>query len=104
MARPEHDNNQGIPGRVPNSYRGFAGSNVYSDDASTIPPGVPAGAKSLEENLLDGMMFGCSSVRISDVRDGTSNTVMFGESYNDKYSKDGQEMDYWQMGSPQSGG
>ncbi len=89
MARPEHENNQGIPGRVPNSYRGCAGSNVYSDDASTIPPGVPAGAKSLEEDLLDGMMFGCSSVRISDVRDGTSNTVMFGESYNDTYVKDG---------------
>ncbi len=104
MPRPEHDNNQGIPGRVPNSYRGCAGSNVYSDDASTIPPGVPAGAKSLEETPLDGMMFGCSSVRISEVKDGTSNTIMVGESYNDTYSKDGQEMDYWQMGSPQSGG
>lgn len=104
MSRPEHDSNQGIPGRVPNSYRGCAGSNVYSDDASTIPSGVPAGAKSLEEVPLNGMMFGCSSVKISDVRDGTSNTVIFGESYNDTYVKDGQEMDYWQMGSPQTGG
>lgn len=43
MSQPEHVDNQGIPGRVPNSYRGCAGSNVYSDDASTIPPGVPAG-------------------------------------------------------------
>ena len=104
MSQPEHVDNQGIPGRVPNSYRGCAGSNVYSDDASTIPPGVPAGAKSLEEAPLDGMMFGCSSVRFSDVRDGTSNTVMFGESYTDHaYVKDNQGMDFWQMGSPQSG-
>ena len=104
MSRPEHDNNQGIPGRVPNSYRGCAGSNVYSDDASTIPAGVPVGAKSLEESPLDGMMYGCSSIRINDVKDGTSNTIFFGESYNDAYTKDNQEMDYWQMGSPQSGG
>lgn len=105
MPQPEHVNNESIPGRVPNSYRGCAGSNVYSDDASTIPPGVPPGAKSLEQVPLDGMMFGCSSVKMSDVRDGTTNTIMFGESYTDHaYVKDGQGMDFWQMGSPQSGG
>ena len=104
MPRPEHVDNQGIPGRVPNSYRGCAGSNVYSDDITTIPPTAPAGAKALEEVSLDGMLYGCSSVRMADVRDGTSNTIFFGESFNDAFSKDGNEMDYWQMGCPQSGG
>lgn len=98
MSRPEHDNNQGITARVPSSYRGCAGSNIYSDDASTIPMGVSPGAMALEQVPLDGMMFGCSSVRFADVRDGTGSTVIFGESYNDAYTKDGQEMDYWHIG------
>ncbi|MDB5387202.1 MAG: putative major pilin subunit [Planctomycetaceae bacterium] len=104
MPIPEHIDNQGIAGRVPNSYRGCAGSNIYSDDVSTIPAGVPAGAMALEQVGLNGMLFGDSSVRMRDVTDGTSNTVMFGESYWDTYVKDGQEMDYWQIGSPQTGG
>src|SRR5690606_10717370 len=43
-------------------------------------------------------------IRMRDVIDGTSNTIMIGESYTDTYSKDGQQMDYWQIGSPQTGG
>lgn len=104
MPIPEHIDNQSITGRVPVSYRGCAGSNVYSDDSSTIPAGVPAGAKSLEQVGLDGMLFGDSSISMRDVTDGTSNTVMFGESYWDEYVKDSQQMDYWQIGSPQTGG
>ena len=33
--------------------------------------------------------------RIHDFLDGTSNTIMLGESYTDTYVKDGQQMDYW---------
>ena len=32
------------------------------------------------------------------------NTIMLGESFTDTYSKDGQQMDYWYIGSPQTGG
>jgi prepilin-type N-terminal cleavage/methylation domain-containing protein/prepilin-type processing-associated H-X9-DG protein len=104
LSIPEHIDNNGIPGRVPVSYRGCAGSNVYSDDASTIPASAPAGAKSLEETPLNGIFFGDSNIRLADVMDGSSNTVLIGESYTDTYVKDGQEMDFWQFGSPQTGG
>ena len=51
------------------------------------------------------MFFGCSNIQIRDLTDGTSNTIMIGESYTDpSYVKDGQGMDYWQIGSPQTGG
>lgn len=102
-ARPSHDDNQGITGRVPVSYRACGGSNVFSDDVSTIPAGSPAGATALEVSQLNGLFYGDSSVRFADVTDGLSNTIMIGESYNDTYAKDGQEMDYWQIGSPQTG-
>ena len=41
---------------------------------------------------------------MGDVVDGTSNTIIVGESFCDTYSKDGQQMDFWQFGCPQSGG
>ncbi len=50
------------------------------------------------------MFYGCSSTRFRDVVDGLTNTIMIGESYTDTYSKDGQQMDYWHTGSPQTGG
>ena len=105
MVVAEPIDNEGIPGRRPVSYRGCAGSNIYSDDVSTIPSGVPAGAQALEQVPLDGMLWGDSAVRLAEVKDGTSKTVIIGESFTDPaYSKDGQAMDYWQFGSPQTGG
>ena len=104
MAVPEHMDNAGIPGRSPVSYRGVASSIAASDDASTIPAGSGT-TVSLEQASHDGMFFGCSSVRMSDITDGTSNTMLIGESFTDpNYTKDGQAMDYWQIGSPQTGG
>jgi hypothetical protein len=72
---------------------------------STIPPAAPPGARALEERFLNGIFFGNSNVGMRDVIDGTSTTVMIGESYTDPtYTKDGQGMDFWQFGCPQSGG
>ena len=98
MPVPEHLDNQGIPGRVPISYRGNAGSLASADDASAAIPGT----LSLESLDQDGIFFACSSVRIRHIRDGTSNTLLTCESMTDPFfMKDGQLMDYWAMGSRQ---
>lgn len=95
-----HLDNSGIPGRVPVSYRGNAGSEASSDDTSTI---VVPGTKSLEMLSQDGIFYACSKVRLADVVDGLSSTVFLGESLTDPtFVKDGQGMDYWSIGSPQA--
>ena len=108
MPVPEHidDNPSGslMVGRVPISYRACSGSNGWSDAAATVPVDAPPGSLSLDSLRLNGMFFGSSRIRIGDVIDGTSTTILLGESYTDPgYSKDGQAMDYWQLGAPQTG-
>lgn len=99
MVQPEHVDNSGVPERVPVSYRGCGSSEVLSDDAST----APSGSRSFEETRHDGVFFACSSVRIGGIRDGTSATIMVGESYTDvDFNQDNQSMDYWFLGSPQA--
>ncbi|WP_166819783.1 DUF1559 domain-containing protein [Thalassoroseus pseudoceratinae] len=95
----EHIDNNGIPGRVPVSYRGNAGSLASSDDTSTIV----SGSISLENLGQNGIFYACSATRIADIKDGTSNTFLLGESMTDpEFVKDGQAMDYWAIGSPQT--
>jgi hypothetical protein len=108
MRVPEHidDNPSGslMKGRVPVSYRACSGSNGWSDAMATVPADAPPGSLSLDSLGLNGMFFGCSRIRIGDAIDGSSNTILVGESYTDpRFSKDGQAMDYWQFGAPQTG-
>ncbi len=99
MALPEHMENGSIPERVPASYRGSAGTKATSDDTSTALPGTI----SLENLDQDGIFYACSKTKFRDILDGTSHTIMIGESYNDPgFTKDGQGMDYWYIGSPQA--
>lgn len=105
MAVPEHIDNNGIVGRVPVSYRAVSGGNAISDDLSTIPSGYAPRVALEQQTGLDGMFYGCSNTRLRDLTDGTSSTLMIGESFTDpSYVRDGQAMDYWQFGAPSTGG
>ena len=105
MPVAEHINNNGIPKRVPISYRAVSGSNAPSDDRSTIPAGHPPDVALENQTGLDGMFYGCSRTKMRDLKDGTSSTLMVGESYCDpSYVRDGQAFDYWQLGAPSTGG
>jgi prepilin-type N-terminal cleavage/methylation domain-containing protein len=91
--------NESIPGRFSASYRGNAGSESTSDDDSTMI----AGTKSLENVRQNGIFYACSSVRFADVTDGQSHTIFLGESQTaTNFSKDGNAMDFWVVGSPQA--
>jgi prepilin-type processing-associated H-X9-DG protein len=105
MAQPEHLNYNSIAARVPVSYRGVAGANVASDDASTRPAGYTAAKfTALEQTPLDGVLFGASRIGFRDILDGTTNTLLIGEAYTDcEFVKDGQGMDYFAFFSPQMG-
>jgi prepilin-type N-terminal cleavage/methylation domain-containing protein/prepilin-type processing-associated H-X9-DG protein len=104
MPVAEHIDNSGIPARVPISYRACSSSNAASDDVGTIPSHVyPKVALELTSGL-NGMFFGCSSTRISQITDGTSNTIMIGETATDPLSRhDEQALDTWAFAAPQTG-
>ena len=100
MVQPSQVNNNGIPKRVPTSYRGSGGSEASSDDTSTIA--IP-NTKGLENMHQNGVFSACSSVRLRDLTDGSSQTLLLGESSTDiDFVKDGQAMDHWYIGSPQT--
>ena len=105
MPLPEHMNYNKISRRVPASYRVVGGALISSDDSSTRVgvSGLSASqTTSFETRTLDGTFYACSSTRFGDVSDGLSNTLFVGESHTDPaFSKDGQGMDFWAIGSPQ---
>ena len=108
LAIPDAFSNSGIPDRRPASYRVVTGSLIASDDNSTRPaPFNVAPYTSLERSPnrdpgVNGMMVGAGSTKMRDITDGSSNTVMVGESFTDpEYVKDNQGMDYWNFFIPQ---
>ena len=111
---PTGKTNAGIPNRSPVSYRGVAGAMISSDDTSTAPSGYGKPQYSMLEGestdrdkyveKSEGILFGGSRVRIKDIADGSSKTLIVGESFTDPdYTKDSQGMDYWGLFSPQMG-
>ncbi len=97
MPVEEHKDNSGIPGRVPISYRAAGGSEVTSDDISSVLPGT----LSFEQQGLNGLFWACSSNGFGDIPDGTSNTIAIGETATDvEFVKDSQQTDVWAYGSP----
>jgi prepilin-type N-terminal cleavage/methylation domain-containing protein len=95
-AIPRHVNNQGIPLRVPATYRGLASSTADSDDPSTSATG-----RHLELNDLEGILPRNRVVRMAEIIDGTSNTFMIAECHWETFTQDNNQMDFWYIGSPQ---
>lgn len=111
MDQPEHleeshPQADGIPGRVPVSYRGVASSFATHDGEAATKPSFKDPAD------IDGLFGGCTRTNLGHVTDGTSNTALLGESYTDFNfekacnSKDPasptarENTDYWAIGSP----
>jgi prepilin-type N-terminal cleavage/methylation domain-containing protein len=91
------ENNQGIPERMPCSYRGVASSTADADN-----PNESIVGRSMENIDLEGIFYTCSATKMADVIDGLSNTFMVGESYFESdFSQDGGVIDFWYIGSPQ---
>jgi prepilin-type N-terminal cleavage/methylation domain-containing protein len=118
---PLTKSSQGIANRVPVSYRGVAGAMISSDDASTMTAGyrlptfvplegLPEDRQGSSDDSkrsvsrCEGILFGGSRVKVGQITDGLSKTLIVGESFTDPgYNKDGQGMDYWAIFGPQMG-
>jgi prepilin-type N-terminal cleavage/methylation domain-containing protein len=96
-AIPRAVDNQGIPQRVPATYKAVASSTADSDD-----PETSANGRHLEAIDLEGIFFGDSKIGFREIVDGTSNTFMLGECWFDiSFTQDGNQPDFWYIGSPQ---
>jgi len=111
MTQPEHlaesdPQADGIPGRVPVSYRGVASSIATHDGEAATKPSFKDPAD------IDGLFGGCTRIGLRHVTDGTTNTLLLGESYTDVLFEKAcnstdpdstvarENTDYWAVGSP----
>ncbi len=102
---PAQVDNESIPHRTVASYRACSGSNIFADIMTQVTSsGAPAGAQAFAQRNLDGIFYGCSATTMADVKDGSSNTILLGESMTDPgYGRDGQATDHWIIAAPQTG-
>jgi prepilin-type N-terminal cleavage/methylation domain-containing protein len=82
--------------------RGFYGLSSYGGNAGrrSVPPGDPPAFPLMTR---DGIFFLDSSVRIADIKDGTSNTFLFGERFHHDAEFDRRRPDVWPTISPLAG-
>lgn len=89
-----------IEKRTPASYGACASSEVTSDSTLSAIPGTPS--FSLVDYRHDGIFYGNSETKFRHITDGQSQTIMIGERHTDPELRiDGNNMDYWAIGSPQ---
>ncbi|NNJ26573.1 DUF1559 domain-containing protein [Alienimonas chondri] len=117
----EHMAYNGFDARSPANYRVCSSSEVWHDDPHTKSskpnaPGTPYAEwvdpypgeerwRSLNNPPQDGMIWGCSATSFKDCKDGTGSTILLGESWCEPdFVQDGQGMDYWAVGAPQTDG
>lgn len=93
---PLHVDSEGIPRRVPCTYLACASGKVVRESGSSPRAG---------DDALDGLLFKNSRTRIAEIRDGTSSTMILGESLH-RYDIRGidhdgnrQGVDHWYFGS-----
>ena len=118
---PEHMDYNGFDARVPAHYRVCSSSEVWHDDpfpksARPVTPGTPYPEwvdpypeeerwRSLNNPPQNGMIWGCSATSFKHARDGTGSTILIGEAWCEpRFVQDGQGMDYWAVGAPQTDG
>ena len=105
---PKQRNNQYIVGRVQSSYLACSGSlsavdtvNHLSQAGLVFDPNTTICHQ--YQALQNGMFYGCSSLGMQAMTDGTSNTILAGEVPTDAtFVKDGNANDHWYIGSDQS--
>ena len=116
---PEHQVDQAcdaawVMRRVPASYLGSATGLQENGYTAICPAKVRYGsAGTFKENSrfgdLDGVLFSWSSIRIAQITDGTSHTMLIGEAVHDSQAQDrigaerepdpGDHKDHWAIGS-----
>jgi len=87
---------RGISGPWPNPPRGSSGSTTNTGQGPPIPGNTSPDANwSAELSNAMGMFYMTSNVKIGDITDGTSNTLMFGESVYGRLSQGDQNCWHW---------